>query len=87
VGATEDGRKALERLRVRREMRSMDLEEDSQVIEKEAHSRAGKSVPATARGLVVILDKLPPWGRVIVLVVLIGAVVASGVGAKLAGWF
>jgi hypothetical protein len=40
VGAIEDGKRALERLKVRREMRSMDLEEDSQVIEQEAQSRA-----------------------------------------------
>lgn len=65
----------------------MDLEEDSTVIEREARSRRPTSVPAPARGIVAILDKLPPWGRVIVLVVLIGAAVASGIGAKLAGWF
>jgi len=88
VGATEDGKRALERLKVRREMRSMDLEEDSQVIEREAKSRYPKSIPATARGLAAILDKLPPWGRVIVLVVAIGALVASGVGvSKITGWF
>lgn len=85
MGATEDGKRALERLRVRREMRSMDLEEDSTVIEKEAHSRRG-SVPAPARGLVAVLDRLPPWGRVVFLLALLGALVASGVGAKLAGW-
>ena len=87
MGVTEDGKRALERLKVRREMRSMNEEEDSQVIEREALSRRPQSVPAPARGIVAILDKLPPWGRVIVLVVLIGAAVASGIGAKLAGWF
>jgi hypothetical protein len=86
VGATEDGKRAIERLKVRREMRSADLEEDSTVIEQKAYSRRG-SVPAPARGLAHVLDKLPPWGRVIVIVALIVALVVSGVGAKLAGWF
>jgi hypothetical protein len=76
-----------ERLKVRAELRSAGEEELSDVIEREAHSRRAASVPAPARGLAAILDKLPPWGRVIVLVVLIAAVVASGVGAKLAGLF
>jgi hypothetical protein len=77
---------AIARLRTRKEMRSAGDEEDSTVIEKEAITRRGKSVPAPARGLVAVLDKLPPWGRVIVLLALI-ALVASGAGAKLAGWF
>lgn len=68
-------------------MRSAGDEEDSTVIEKEAVTRRGKSLPAPARGLVAVLEELPPWGRVVVLVALIGALVASGAGAKLAGWF
>ena len=82
-----DGAKqALIRLRVRREMRSAGDEEDSGLIDVEAKSRREKSVPAPARGLKAILETLPPWGRVVFLLALLAAIVASGVGAKLAGW-
>lgn len=89
MGIDEDRKLAIERLKVRAELRSIGDDEDSQVIEAEAQSRRVKSVPATARGLVAVLDKLPPWGRVIVLVVGIAAGLASALlgGGKLAGWF
>lgn len=81
----------LEKLKVRAEMRSADELENSAVIAERAESRAPKSssTPAPARGLVAVLNTLPPWGRVIVLVML-GALVGSGAFGALAdklGWF
>jgi hypothetical protein len=39
---------------------------------------ADDSTPAAARGLVAILLVLPPWGRVVVTLAVIGAAVAGG---------
>lgn len=70
-------------------MRSMNEEEDSQVIEREALSRRPKSDPAPVRGIVAVLNTLPQgWGRVIVVLALIGAVTAVVITTgKVAGWF
>lgn len=93
---------AIERLKVRQErverkmrgeLRSADFEDDSAVIEQEAHSRhaeKGGSVPAPARGLKAILELLPPWGRVVVLLALFVLVAALAIGGALEavkGWF
>jgi len=89
VGATEDGKRALERLKVRREMRSMDLEEDSQVIEQEAHSRAGKppSLPppfSWALGAVMaVVQLVPKRQRLWPVMLLLG--LAAGYAAHKAG--
>lgn len=89
MGATEDGKRALERLRVRREMRSHGDDEDSSVIEREALSRRPKSDPAPVRWTVAVLNTLPQgWGRVIVVLALIAAVTAIVITTgKVAGWF
>ena len=85
-------KEALERLRRRAELRSAGEDELSGEIAREATmrvQRATASTPAPARGLVAVLNTLPPWGRVIVLVML-GALAASGtisaLGAKF-HWF
>lgn len=91
---SDDERKlSLERLKVRAEMRSAGEDELSDVIDREARARSlspkSASTPAPARGLVAILNTLPPWGRVIVLVML-GALAGSGAFTALAekfGWF
>lgn len=88
---SSDGRRlAIERLRVRAEMRSAGDVEDSTVIEQEAQSRAPKkadSTPAPARGIVAVLNTLPPWGRVIFLLAVVVALVSSGLTwATLSGW-
>lgn len=90
MGAS-DRQLELEKLKVRAELKSADLEEDTGLIEIEAKLRAEKqsSTPAPAKGIVAILNTLPPWGRVAVLLALLGVVAASGmVGAMLSrlGW-
>jgi hypothetical protein len=85
MGVPEDRKLALERLRVRREMRSMDLEEDSQVIEREAQSRAGKSIPPPLSWLVAIVRLVPPKQRVWPVLMVLGLVAAWA--AKKAGIF
>ena len=88
MGNTEDRKLALERLRVRAEMRSIGDDENSAVIEQEALSRRPKSVPTEARGLVAILNTLPQgWGRVVVVLALIVAVATLIAGGKIARWF
>lgn len=89
MGSTEDRKLALERLRVRAEMRSAGDDEDSNVIEREALSRAPiSSVPARAKGIVAILNTLPAWSRpLIVLAAIAAATLAVLGGSKLAGWF
>lgn len=34
--------------------------------------------PSSVKGLVVVLETMPPWGRVIVVLAIIGAAVAGG---------
>lgn len=85
MGNTEDRKLALERLRVRREMRSIGDHEDSDVIEREALSRRPRSVPPAANGLVAILNTLPRWTRPVIVLALIAAFVAGG--GKLAGLY
>jgi hypothetical protein len=76
-----DRKLALEKLRVRKEMRSIDYEEDTQNIEAEAKARveqksdppkSAKLAVSLVRPIVVVLNVLPPWGRVPVLLALIG---------------
>lgn len=73
--------------RTKLELRASYPDEDSSVIEREALSRAPKSssTPPHAKGLVAILAMLPGWGRVVVLLALIAALAAGGLGSKLAG--
>jgi len=89
MGADER-RRARSELDIRAEMKSADLDEDTGQIEVEAISRAPKSsTPAPARGIVAVLNTLPPWGRVAVLIGVLALLGASGVvGAVLAklGW-
>ena len=87
MGSAEERKQALERLRIRAELRSAGDEEDSQVIEQQAISRRPKSDPAPVRGLVAILNTLPPWGRVLVVLALLAVVASGGLAAKVAGWF
>jgi hypothetical protein len=34
--------------------------------------------PSSIKGLVVVLEMMPPWGRVIVMLAIIGAAIAGG---------
>ena len=83
MAASDDRKLALERLRVRREMRSMDLEEDSQVIEREAHSRAAKTVPPPLSWVLAVVRLVPPKQRVWPVLLLIG--LAAGWGGHQIG--
>jgi hypothetical protein len=62
-------------------------DEDSTVIEQRA-AESVKASPTPPRYKLYqrIIDRLPPWGLVIVLLALLAAVVATG-GTKLAGWW
>lgn len=86
----DDRRVALEALEIRAELKSADLDENTAQIEREAVSRAPKSssTPAPARGIVAVLNVLPPWGRVFILALLIGFLGGSGLWALLGrlGW-
>jgi hypothetical protein len=68
--ASEDRELAIERLRVRKEMRSAGDDEDSTVIEQEALSRSPKSssTPPRAKAVVAILNAVKtPWQAVVML--------------------
>jgi hypothetical protein len=72
--------------RTRNQLLSSPEEEDTGVIESEALQRvkAGpSSTPPHAKSLVAVLNTLPGWGRVVVLLALIAAL-ATG-GSKLSG--
>jgi hypothetical protein len=72
--------------RLRNQLLSSPEEEDTGVIESEALQRvkAGpSSTPPHANSLVAVLNTLPGWGRVVVLLALIAAL-ATG-GSKLSG--
>lgn len=84
MASADDRKLALERLRVRKELRSIGDAEDSNVIEREALSRRPRSVPPAANGIVAILNTLPKWSRPVVVLALLAALVASG---KLAGLY
>ena len=78
---------AIARLETRKEMRSADLDEDSAVITARAKQKVSSAPPSgfsKARG---VLELLPPWGRVIVVLAVLALLGGSGLAAKLAGWF
>lgn len=84
----DEAKRALDRLHARAELRSAGEDEDSAVIEERALSRRPKSDPVPVRGLVAVLNTLPPgWGRVLVVLALIAAIAALVAGGKLASWF
>lgn len=81
----EDRRERIDELAYRAELRSTGEDEDTGIIEMAQKS----STPAPAKGVVAVLNTLPPWGRVAVLLAVLGVVAASGlVGAVLGrlGW-
>lgn len=78
---------AIARLETRKEMRSADLDEDSAVITERARSKVSSAPPSGFSKGTRLLELLPPWGRVIVVLAVIGALAGSGLAAKLAGWF
>lgn len=86
--ANPDERKlALERLKVRKELKSAGEDELSDVIEREAQSRHTKttsSVPAPARGLIAVLRELPPWSRPVVVIALLVFLAVTGMAVKVA---
>lgn len=86
--AEPTAKERIERLRYRAELRSIGEEEDSALIQQEAAKRSkapSSGPPAHAKGLVAVLNTLPPWGRVLVLLALLGALVAGGLVSNLAG--
>lgn len=87
----KDRRIGIETISRHAELADAGLDEDTGVTEIEAKTRAEKqsSTPAPAKGIVAVLNTLPPWGRVAVLLAIVGVVAASGmVGALLTrlGW-
>lgn len=91
---TEERRRAITKLEVRAEMRSNpDEEEDSTVIEQRTLERTKPpgSVPAPARGIGYVLDKIPPGQRVwvVLILALVFVALAGGSGwlASVKGWF
>jgi hypothetical protein len=76
--ANGDAKLAIERLRVRAEMRSAGEEELSAVIQQEAAARSEKpkeSVPAAARNVVHILRAVDSWPKVFALAMILAAAV------------
>lgn len=78
---------AIARLQARKEMRSADLDEDSAVITQRARENVPSSTPPAAKGIVAVLGLLPPWGRVLVILLALVLLGGSGIAAKVAGWF
>jgi len=82
-----DAKLAIERLRVRQELRSAHDIEDTGVIEAEASKRTAappaSSTPPHAKSVVAVLSVLPAWQRGIVLLALLGLIgYAVGHGFK-----
>ncbi len=82
-----DAKLAIERIRVRAELRSApDKEEDTGVIESEALKRRDapvSSTPPHAKSIVAVLSVIPAWQRGIVLLALLGLIgYAVGHGFK-----
>jgi len=89
---TIDSKLALERLRVREqrreELRSVSDDERSELVEREAQERVNgpsSSTPAPAKGLVAVLNTLPAWSRVVVVLALL-AVVALAITRGMRLW-
>lgn len=62
--------------RARRQLESLPDDEVSEVTRPDV--RVPSSAPAPLRGLFAILTLLPPWGRVLVVLAIIGAAAAGG---------
>lgn len=79
--AADDRKLAIERLRVRAEMRSADLEENTGEIEVAAVSRAPKSTsqPPRARFVLALLNAKPSWQMVAIVAIVVAALVGGGV--------
>ena len=78
---------AIARLETRKEMLSAGEEEDSAVIDLRARQKISSASPSGFSKAKGVLEMLPPWGRVIVVLALIVALGGSAILAKLAGWF
>jgi hypothetical protein len=79
--SSNDRRLAIEKLRVRAELRSAGDDEDTGQIEVAAMSRRPakpNSTPAPARALIAVLNTLPSWGRVLLLLAIVAALVGGG---------
>lgn len=70
----------LEKLAIRAELKSADLEEDTGVIEQEALSRAPKSssTPPRAKFVLALLNAKPSWQMVTLIAVIAGALAGGG---------
>lgn len=82
---------AIERIKVRAEMRSAHEIEDSEVIEREALSRhPHSSTPAPAKGVVAVLSAKPSW-QMVAIVAIVATAAATGalrpVVSIVTGWF
>lgn len=91
--ASDDERKhALERLKVRAEMRSAGDDERSDVIDQLASERVPKSssTPPRAKILLAILNAKPSWQMVIIILAALAALFGGGmlrpVFDHLVGW-
>lgn len=87
VATGRDAKLAIERLRTRAELRSAGEDELSDVIEQEARRRVEtpSSTPAPAKGLVAVLNTLPAWSRVVVVLAIL-AVVALAITRGMRLW-
>ncbi|HEY3499502.1 MAG TPA: hypothetical protein VGK73_32655 [Polyangiaceae bacterium] len=78
---------AIERLRMREEMRSVPEEELSDVIEQEARKRVEthSSTPAPAKGIVAVLHAVTGWKQLLVVLALL-AVIALAITRGMRLW-
>jgi len=78
--AASDRQLELEKLKVRAELKSADLEEDTGLIEREALSRAPKSSsqPPRAKFVLALLNAKPSWQMVIIILATLGALFGGG---------
>ncbi len=70
----------LDKLAIRAELKSADLEEDTGVIEQEALSRAPKSssTPPRAKFVLALLNAKPSWSMVVLVAIVMAALVGGG---------
>lgn len=91
---TEERRYAVERVKVRAELRSAHEEEDSVTIDRSALERTQhpphSSTPPRAKAIAAVLNAKPSWSMVAVIAIVAAVIVSGALGPAVkvvVGWF
>jgi hypothetical protein len=90
---TEERRYAVERVKVRAELRSAHEEEDSVTIDRNALERTQakpSSTPPKAKAIAAVLNAKPSWSMVAVVAIFAAVIVSGALGPAVkvvVGWF